>query len=103
MNGESFVQLIKEEARDFSIDWSEGSQSDISNDAQVWLSNLSEVEQSFVREIVTEAIDNSLFQLLEIMDGVHTKNQSPIEASCCNEIISGKNQPQLHDLYASKI
>ncbi|MGF1733592.1 hypothetical protein, partial [Photobacterium kasasachensis] len=60
-------------------------------------------EQLFVREIVTEAIDHSLFQLLEIMDGVHTKNQSPIEASCCNEKISGEGMPQLHDLYASKI
>ena len=103
MDGESFTQLVKDEARDFSIEWSLGNNTGVSKNAQNWLNELSSQENQLLREIVVEAIDNCLFRVFEIMDGVHMKSFEPIEASTANGKISGKGLPQLHDLYANKI
>lgn len=103
MDGESFTKLVKDEARDFAIEWSLGNNSGVSENVQKWVDHLSDNDKHFLREFVTVAIDNSLFQLFEIMDGVHTKSSEPIEASSIYGRISGKGLPQLHDLYANKI
>ncbi len=103
MDGQSFTKLVKNEVRDFAIEWSLGNNSGVSEKVQKWLLQLSDEEKQFLREFVTEAIDNSLFRLFEIMDGVHTKSPEPFEASCTGEKVSGKGQPQLHDLYANEI
>ena len=103
MNGEKFVELIKTESRDFTIDWALGNRSGVSAKVNTWLSNLPEEQKLLLKEVITEALDTSIFQVLEIMDGVHSKNSTPIEASSSNEAICGKGMPQLHDLYANKI
>ena len=103
MNGEEFVELIKTESRDFTINWALGKNSGLSPKANDWLVNLSEEQREFLIEVLTEAVDSSIFKVLEIMDGVHCKNSTPIEASVGNEAVSGKGLPQLHDLYANKI
>ncbi|MGI2138182.1 hypothetical protein [Shewanella baltica] len=103
MNNEAFVNLIKKHSRDFTIDWAEGDNSGVTKEAQDWQSSLSIQEKAFLREIVTEALDNGIVNLLEIMDGVHPDNSCPIEASAGNNKISGQGCKQLHDLYAGKI
>ncbi len=103
MDGSKFTELVKKEVRDFFIACSVGNNIGVSTKAQNWVNSLNEEEKILLQEVVAESIDNSLFKLYEIMDGVHPKNNIPIEASCNNEKISGKNVPQLHDIYASKI
>ncbi|WP_152006516.1 hypothetical protein [Desulfoluna spongiiphila] len=103
MDGNEFTKLIKEESRDFAIDWVEGNNIGVSTAAQEWVFGLSKNEKAFLREVVTESVDNSLFKLFEIMDGVHSKNSDPIKATCGSDTISGPGCSQLHDLYASKI
>ncbi|MBT4821496.1 MAG: hypothetical protein HON70_37655 [Lentisphaerae bacterium] len=102
MDGDLFTRLVKEEARDFAIEWSFGSDSGVSKNAQIWLLQLSGDERELLREIITEAVDHSLIRLFEIMDGVHGNSSEAIEASCAAERISGKGLPQLHDLYAAR-
>ena len=103
MDGNAFTQLIKDESRDFAIDWAEGSNIGVSAAAQKWVLALSKEERSFLREVITESVDISLLKLFEIMDGVHSKKSKPIEATCGSDKISGPGCSQLHDLYASKI
>lgn len=103
MDNEAFVNLIKKHSRDFAIDWAEGDNSGITKDAQAWKSGLSNKEKAFLREIITESLDNGINSLLEIMDGVHPENPCPIEASVGSTKISGQGCKQLHDLYAGKI
>ncbi len=103
MNNEAFINLIKRHSRDFAIDWAEGESSGVAKDTQDWQASLSIQEKAFLREIVTEALDNAIVNLLEIMDGVHPENSSPIEACVGNNKISGQGCKQLHDLYSGKI
>ncbi len=103
MDGNAFTKLIKEESRDFAIDWAEGNDIGVSSAAQKWVLALSKKERIFLREIITESVDISLFKLFEIMDGVHSKNSDPIEANSGSDKISGSDCSQLHDLYANKI
>lgn len=103
MNGEAFVNLIKKNSRDFAIDWAEGDNSGVTSETQKWQSGLTDKEKAFLRDIVTEAVDNSIINLLEIMDGVHNENTTPIQASNGKDAISGPGCLPLHDLYASKI
>ncbi|QIR07680.1 hypothetical protein [Salinivibrio costicola] len=103
MNAEEFLILVKEQARDFSLDWAEGDNVGVSKSAQQWLNSLSVEEKIFLREILQESLDNAFFKVFEIMDGVHSHNSTPIESSCSGTKISGKGCQQLHDLYANKI
>ena len=103
MDADTFLELIKEEARNLAIDWSVGDNVGVSKEAQNWLNNLPDNERKFIQEIVTESVDLSIFRYLEIMDGVHCKNKKPIEARHESEVISGYGALQLHDLFASKI
>ncbi len=103
MDGNTFTQLIKDEARDFAIDWAEGNNIGVSAATQKWILSLSKKERTFLREVITESVDNSLIKLFEIMDGAHSKNSVPVEAICGSDKISGYSCSQLHDLYASKI
>ncbi len=103
MDGNAFTQLIKEEARDFAIDWAEGNNIGVSAVTQKWILGLSKNERIFLREVITESVDISLIKPFEIMDGVHSKNSDPVEAISGSDKISGSGCSQLHDLYASKI
>ena len=103
MDADKFTTLVKEQSRDFAIEWAEGEDVGVSDQAQEWLNGLSSVHKEFLREVLQETVDNSLIKLFEIMDGVHDKNSEPIEASIGASKISGKGCHQLHDLYANKI
>ncbi|SIO95398.1 hypothetical protein [Vibrio spartinae] len=103
MDADKFTILVKEQARDFSVEWSEGDNVGVSAQAQEWLNNLSSQHKALLREVLEETVDISLIKLFEIMDGVHSSNAEPVEASIGNSRISGKGCSQLHDLYASKI
>ena len=102
MDADKFTTLIKEEARDFALDWSEGDNIGVSSKAQKWINTLSCENKNYLSEILEETVDISLIKLFEIMDGVHQKNLDPVEAKSGMDKISGKGCVQLHDLYASK-
>nr|WP_086937340.1 hypothetical protein [Thaumasiovibrio occultus] len=103
MKAEEFVSLVKENSRDFAIDWAEGSNIGVSKEAQLWANNLTPQHKRLLREILSETVDISLINLFEIMDGVHSTTVEPVEASIGSDKISGQGCKQLHDLYASKI
>ena len=102
MNTQSFVKLVKTEARDFSIDWSQGSNSGVSNKTQKWIDQLSDDEKQMLKEVVTESIDNSLFRVFEILDGIKGDSES-IELLIDNQKVAGSNCPQTHDIYAEEL
>jgi len=101
MNIKSFLKLVKTESRDFSVDWALGNNSGVTDKSQTWLNNLSDKEKIILKEILEEAIDNSLINLFEILDGVHNKNKDRFEIKVAGNKLTDSKTKYLHDKYPS--
>ena len=107
MTSEEFVKLVREESRDFAIEWESGSPPDRDKKISTWLLSLPANEREYIQIMIASAVDNSIFKIMEILDGLHTeqKLQVRVEKNHNGEWqnVSGPGCKQLHDLFADEL
>lgn len=103
MNSNDLMNLIIRNARNHTIDWMTGNNAGVSSRAQDWLNSMSEDEKVLLLEVVTEAIDLSMIRTLEIIDGVQSEPEHPVDLYYNGQKLASLNNEQLHDLYAGKV
>lgn len=76
-------------------------------EASAFYRSLSDDEKARVEQIVTMAVDEAVFGLLSVIDGVRSVSESPgrrnrFELSLSSTLINRQDGPFLYELYNSK-
>jgi hypothetical protein len=117
MNSEKFVSIIKKVVRDSAIeDMIENLEeppgrnaSDFEQTRANWFNGLSGDDRQKVESIISDSVDEALFGLLSVIDGVRTIESSPdkgrlilIHKNLNEELLNDPSKIYLHDLYNAK-
>lgn len=114
MKNKEFIDLIKYVVRDAAIENTLGnlkqaskSSSDFEKSRTKWFSELSMLEKKHIESIVKDAVDESLFGLLCVIDGVRVIEDDEVkgeliltyEKSGISFVLNDPSDIYLHDLY----
>jgi len=117
MNSEQFISVVKEVVRDSAIEdtienLEEPPGRKVSEEEKLrsdWFNSLAESDRVKVKVIIAEAVDEALFGLLSVIDGVRAIEDGGdkgrlalIHFSQNKELLNDPDKIGLHDLYNAK-
>ena len=117
MNGEQFISIIKKAVRECAIsntienleDPPGKKVSETEQRRSDWFKALTEDERVKIESIVTDAVDEALFGLLSVIDGVRTIEDGDVKGNLAliykgpvEELLNDPEKIALHDLYNAK-